>query len=476
MKRMYLSLLIIFSFSLGCSNVNTSYDNILGFWGKETNDESGNQKFVLYFTEGEGGLSCQFHSYFNKVKFSSEIGADIDFDGKSISFIANQMANVRYEGEIDSTGNMIIGKLKYADGSEQNFDLSKISKEKLASDYPGLLNLEKSRPSIEQPNETEDGWKIGSLSESEIDSLLLQKMVEDISNGNFGKIHSVLISRNGKLVFEKYFDGFFTNDLNSLQSCTKSIGSLLIGLAINKGYIKSVDEKILDFFPAYKVDVEKEWDDVELRHLLTMSVGLDWKRDVLDRVYGISDDAIETTFEQIFSHKPGQLFEYRSPQTDLLSGIIIKSSEMSVQDFAKEYLFDPLQITSFNWPNFKKNNYPLMSGSLALRSRDMLKIGQLVLDEGQWNNKQIVSKKWIEESTSFKIKTDQTLNYGYLWWLGESKVKPGLKGVIAIGIGGQHIAIVPEMNLVVVTTANNMSKDPDFLLTMIDDYIIKGVK
>jgi len=105
-----------------------------------------------------------------------------------------------------------------------------------------------------------------------------------------------------------------------------------------------------------------------------------------------------------------------------------------------------------------------------------LKIGQLVLNEGQWNNKQIVSKKWIEESTSFKIKTDQTLNYGYLWWLGESKVKPGLKGVIAIGIGGQHIAIVPEMNLVVVTTANNMSKDPDFLLTMIDDYIIKGVK
>ena len=164
MKRMYLSLLIIFSFSLGCTNVNTSYDNILGFWGKETNDESGNQKFVLYFTEGEGGLSCQFHSYLNNVKFSSEIGADIEFDGKSISFIANQMANVRYEGEIDSTGNMIIGKLKYANGSEQKFNLYKISEEKLASDYPGLLNLEKRQLSIEQPNETEDGWEIGSLS------------------------------------------------------------------------------------------------------------------------------------------------------------------------------------------------------------------------------------------------------------------------------------------------------------------------
>ncbi len=245
---------------------------------------------------------------------------------------------------------------------------------------------------------------------------------------------------------------------------------------MDKGYIKNVDEKVLDFFPDYKNNVDKKWNEVELKHLLAMSTGLNWERNVHDRIYEISDDVIKTTFEQKFSHSPGQIFEYRNPQSDLLSGIIINSSKKTVQDFAKEYLFDPLQITKFNWSNYKNTDYPLISGSLALSSRDMLKIGQLVLDKGKWNNKQIISKKWINESTTSKIKTDQTFDYGYLWWIGKSDDKPGLKAIIAIGISGQHIIIIPEKNVVVVTTADNMDKDPEFLLRMVDDYIIRGVK
>ena len=135
MKRIFFSILVIFSFGMGCSNVNVPYDNLLGFWEKEINNESGNQKFVLYIVDGKDGLECQFHSYNNNVKYSSEIGDDIEFDGKSLSFVANRMADVRYEGEINSTGNVIVGKLIYSNGSEQEFNLNKISDKKLESEF-----------------------------------------------------------------------------------------------------------------------------------------------------------------------------------------------------------------------------------------------------------------------------------------------------------------------------------------------------
>ena len=476
MKQLCFFLLIVSTAYSNCSSVNHNYSKLYGFWGIEINDASGNQKFVAYFCKGKEDIECQFHSYFNGIKFSSEIGSDIDFDGEHLSFVANQAANVRYEGKVDSINGIIIGKLKYGDGSEREFNLKKISKEKLTTEYPGLFNLTKNVNIIEQPKKTNDGWISGTLKESKIDSALICKMVESINSGQFGKVHSVLIARNGKLVFEKYFDGFFINDLNSLQSCTKSIGSLLIGIAIDKGFIKNVDEKVLDFFPNYIDIADQEWQDVKLKHLLTMSSGINWERNVHDRIYQISPDVIKTTFEQKFSYKPGEIFEYRNPQADLLSKIIMNSSKKTVQDFAKEYLFNPLQITGFSWTNYKNNNYPLMSGSLALSPRAMLKIGELVLDKGKWNNKRVVSEKWIGESTTSKIKTDQTFDYGYLWWIGESKSKPGLKAIFAMGISGQYIIIFPEINTVVVTTADNSNKNPEFLLKMVDDYIIKGMQ
>jgi len=475
MRKLYYLILIICSVCMVCNGENANYDKLYGFWANEINDASGNQMFVLYFPHSEDGVKCEFHSYFNGLKFSSELGSDINFDGENLSFIANLTANVRYEGRVDSINGMIKGKLIYSDGSGREFNLKKISEEKLTSEFPGLFNLTKDVNLIDFPREANDGWTIGTLAESNIDTTMLHQMIELINLNRFGKVHSILVARNGKLVFEKYFDGFFIDDLNSLKSCTKSITSILIGIALDNGYIKSVEEKILDFFPAYKNLVDKKWQNVELKHILTMSTGIKWERNVHDRIYETSGDVIESTFEQKFSHAPGDIFEYRNPQSDLLGGVIINSTNITVQEFATEYLFKPLQITKSDWPNFKNNNYPLMSGSLALSSRDMLKIGQLVLDKGKWNGKQIVSEKWIMESTSFKIKTDQLFGYGYLWWLGESQTKPGLKVVFATGINGQHIIIFPEINTVVVTTADNMDKEPEFLLKMIDDYIIKGI-
>ena len=155
--------------------------------------------------------------------------------------------------------------------------------------------------------------------------------------------------------------------------------------------------------------------------------------------------------------------------------MLIKASGEPVQKFAEENLFKPLGIKNYQWRNFKKNNYPLMDGSLCLRPRDMAKIGLMILNNGRWNGSQIVSSKWMEESTSSKIKVDDTMEYGYLWWIGKSHVKPGLHAVFANGLGGQHIIIVRDLSLVVVTTGGNFDKPGGFLLRMIDEYIIKSV-
>ncbi len=477
MKKNYLTLILLFFVMTSCDKKAADYKILYGFWEASFSRPMPNQKFIINFYEEAGNINCKIHSYNNGMKYSSLKGSNIKLKGTDVSFIVNKEANVCYKGKLDIQNLTIKGKLIYANGSKQEYNLKKIPNKNLEKDFPGLSRLLSDNDKIVSQSESiDDGWMIGTLKESMLDTNLLNEMVESIKKNEFGKVHSVLIAEKGQLVFEKYFDGFYTNDLHMLQSCNKSIGSLLTGIAIENGYIKDVEQKVNDFFPEYTKDMDTKWDQIKLKHLLTMSVGLNWERDVHDRIYEISDDVIATTLQQKFAHEPGELFEYRNPQTDLISGIILNTSKGSVQDFANKYLFEPLAIKNYYWPNFKSNNYCLMSGSLALSSRDMLKIGQLVLNKGQWNGKQIVSEDWINESTSFKFKTDQGFNYGYLWWLGESKTKPGLKAIVAIGISGQHILIIPEKELVVVTTADSMDEGPNSLLTMIDEYIIKGIK
>ncbi len=191
MKKNFILLFLSLTIQLGCGSKVINSNILPGFWINEINDASGNQKFVLYFNEEKESLECRFHSYFNGMKFSSEPGSDINFNGESLSFVANKLVNVRYEGKVDSVNRMIIGKLKYADGSEREFNLKKISKEKLVIEFPGLYNLTKETNLFEQPKGSNDGWDIGTLIKNEIDSTLLQKMIDSINYGRFGKVHSV---------------------------------------------------------------------------------------------------------------------------------------------------------------------------------------------------------------------------------------------------------------------------------------------
>ncbi len=475
MKIFQYLLITILSAQFGLCSRSVDNTVLLGYWGNTINDSTGIQKFVAYFYDDNKNIHCEFHSYQNGMKFGSEQAADIYFDGKSISMVANKSADVKYEGEINEQKNMIKGKLLYSDGSGMKFNLSKYSQDKIQKEFPGLLHLKEKEYSYSKPENLHDSLPTSTLKEMKIDGNLLGEMVDKIKNGEFGKVNSVLILRKGNLVFEEYFDGFYINDLHVLMSATKSISSILVGIAVDKGLIKSVNQKLLNFYPEYRNKVDHTWNDVTLQHILTMTSGLDISGNNYENYWTRKDDIIKSTFEQKFKFLPGEKFAYLSPPVDLLAGVLIQTTGESVQKFAEKNLFKPLRITSYKWQNFKKNNYPLMDGSLFLKPRDMAKIGQMILDEGKWNNKQIVSRKWIEESTSPKINVDKITDYGYLWWRGKSQSSPGLNAVFANGLGGQHIIIVPGLSLVIVTTGSNFDKSPGFLLRKIDDYIIKSV-
>lgn len=451
------------------------YKPLYGFWDLEINENGIKQNFVAYFYADEGKTKCEIHSYYNGLKFGAEPASKIKFNKDALSMIVNQNANIKFEGKLDTINQQIDGHLTYADGSGRDFDLKRIPEKLLYDKYPGLRNLSIKNNKYQRPIEVNDGWEIGSLTNDYFNLKLLDSMISRIHDHEFGNIHSVLIARNGELVFEVYFDGFYINDLHSLQSCTKSIGSLLTGIAIDKGFVNNIDQKVIDFFPDYIQNIDQNWTEVRLKDLLTMTMGISWDKKLHDNIYMHSNDVVRTTLNQKFIESQEKKFEYRNPQADLLSAILIKATGNSVQDFSSEYLFDPLGISYFNWDNYRDNNYPLMSGSLGLRPRDMLKIGQMVLDQGVYGGKQIISSDWIQESTSFKIKTGQTFDYGYLWWLGESNSKDNIKVIFAMGIAGQYIVIIPDLSTVVVTTADNKDRPPEVVLKMIDDYIIKAI-
>jgi len=289
-------------------------------------------------------------------------------------------------------------------------------------------------------------------------------------------IHSVLVARNGKLVFERYFSGpdevrgvffgsrvknvvFDADALHSVKSVSKSVASLAIGIAIDRGLIRSVNEPIFSFFPECADLRSPEKDRIQLVHVLTMTMGLQWVEATPDtgenndesRMHRAADPS-RYVLGLASTSPPGKEFFYSTGALTLASAIVHKATGRPLDEFAREVLFEPLGITDVEWARVKGDTDA--GGGLRLRPRDMAKIGQLVLAGGRWDDRQIVSKDWIETSTTSKIKATDDQAYGYLWWIGRARTNAGVVNWIgALGRGGQSIRIVPQSNLVVAVTA-----------------------
>jgi CubicO group peptidase (beta-lactamase class C family) len=288
---------------------------------------------------------------------------------------------------------------------------------------------------------------------------------------------SLLVVRNGKLVFERYFHGATLQSSNNIHSASKSILSAAVGIALEQKKLKSLDQELGDLLPAYLGGgLHGAKSQITLRHLLTMRSGIDWVEDSTEWSIGVSKDWVGAILSLPQKHSPGKVFNYSTGDSHLLSAVLTQNTGMSTCEFVHKNLFDPLGITAEHWGRDPQKVY---SGgyNLYLTPREMAKFGQLFLQNGEWNGKQIVPKAWVRESMRIQTfdGTERKYGYGYNWW--RQNVTAGEVPVAyAWGHGGQYIWVVKKYNLVVVVTANTFLKGEDLnLQPALEDFVLPAV-
>ena len=319
-----------------------------------------------------------------------------------------------------------------------------------------------------------EGWRTKAPEEQGMDSELLVKMFDFIQEQNYD-IHSVTIIRNGYLVVDATIYPFDQGSKHNIHSCTKSIVSALIGIAIERGYIESTKQPVLSFFPGRtnaNLDANKEV--MTLEHLLMMASGLECRDSYLYRWRGISqmresDDWAQFMLDLPMAEPPGTKFEYCNGASFLLSAIIQETTGMSASEFAEAHLFGPLGILDVDWPS-NPQGITIGWGELRMRPHDMAKIGYLYLNKGQWDGKQIVPTSWVAESTRKHISATLQDGYGYQWWIANDGV------YMALGYAGQYIIVVPEHELVVVFTSNLSEDDFHIPGNLLNNFILPATK
>lgn len=312
------------------------------------------------------------------------------------------------------------------------------------------------------PVQTDDGWKTALIDAKAMDAGKIIRLMRKIFKNEYQDIHGLLLVKDRTLILEEYFLGFHREKAHEIRSATKSIGSMLIGIAIDHHFIKGVDEKIYPFFKAYAAGAK--WDDkaknITLENLLSMTSGFDCD-DHADPAFQCekamyqSDDWVAYALNLPMTYAPGKHWAYNSSSLILISEVIAKTSKMTVPDFADAYLFEPLDIDTFHW-GFSPKGRAFIAGNAKMKPRDMAKIGLLMLNRGTWQGKQLISESWVDASTRAHVKSSSNWAYGYLWWNGKQLFgKQNITAYWAAGNGGNYIFVCPALNLVAVFTGGN---------------------
>ena len=314
------------------------------------------------------------------------------------------------------------------------------------------------------PERTDDGWEISSLDAEGVDSKKINDLMQNILDGNIDNIHGIVIIKNGKLVLEEYFDGFDRETKHRIFSASKSVTSILIGMAIDRGMIEGVDSRVYEFFSEYEGArwIDQRY-DITLKQALTMTAGLDWKdweypgydsRDTTSQMTR-SSDWLEFVLNRDTKEPPGKQFAYNNGLTMLLGGVIKNTTGQNANRFAEKNLFARLGISDYSWDTGSSGIVNTAWG-LSMKPRDMAKIGYLFLNGGKWHNKRIVSQDWVDDSVKDYAMQDVFLGtgYGYQWWCGKSKINEQVvETFYAAGHGGQYIFVCPALDFVTVVTS-----------------------
>jgi CubicO group peptidase (beta-lactamase class C family) len=360
---------------------------------------------------------------------------------------------------------------------------------------PPSLSLANEQP-CGVPNPDVDDWRIEAQTAVSIDPKPLCALIDNLETLT-PNIHSVLVIRRGSLVFEHYRRGVDQRwgralgevahgpeDKHDVRSVSKSVVSLLFGIALDRKLIANIDQTVFTFLPQYASLRTPAKERISLRHLLTMSSGIAWNENIpytdeqnSERRMTRAPDPYRYVLEQPLIGEPGKVWNYCSGSTALLAAVLQRASGKWIVKFARDELFTPLGITDLEWVQMPASGEFAAASGLRLRPRDMAKLGQLVISHGIWKGKPIVSAEWLEESTTGRFPVD-TVYYGYQWWIGSSHVNAKkIDWFEAFGLGGQRIIIVPSLDLVVVfTTGLYDMENASFVTTgLLDDYVLPAV-
>jgi CubicO group peptidase (beta-lactamase class C family) len=323
-----------------------------------------------------------------------------------------------------------------------------------------------------------DGWTIAAQAEVGLDAARLCELDSFVAQWPDANIHAVVVVRNGKLAMERYFSGederwgdklgrvtYGPEGKHDLRSISKSVTSLLVGIALSEGKFPALDSPVFDAFPDYADLRTPEKERITFRHLLTMSAGLAWDEnrpwnDPRNNEAGmiLAADPFRYILSQPVAHPAGTVYAYSGGGTSLLGETLVRSTGRSLRDYAREKLFVPIDAPDFEWLHVGVSRKLGAFGSLRLRPRDTAKLGRLLLTDGQWNGRQVVPAGWAAESIKPRINGEGLFFYGYQWWLGRSFRNGGeLVWAAGVGLGGQRLYVVPALDLVVMINAGHYS-------------------
>lgn len=330
-------------------------------------------------------------------------------------------------------------------------------------------------------------WIIGGFkSKNKASILQLTEMEKFILNDSLPNTHSVLISKKGKIVYENYFDGYNENIPHDMRSASKSISSAVVGIAKDKSLFNNVEQSIFDFLPKkYQSHKDILKTEIDIQSLLTMSSGIDAidyginanpKSSATEQNYQRTPDWIEAILTAPMIHKPNTKANYGSANPALLGVAMDSIVSGSLELFIDKYLFQKLEISNYIIQTDLRDK-PYFGGGMYLTPKDMVKFGELYLNKGKWNDKQVLSKKWIKKSFTNYLNLENTADkngYGYLWWHHTYIINgKEVKSIEARGAGGQYIFIIPKLKVVAVITSGNYrnrkSQQPEKIL---NNYIL----
>ena len=342
-----------------------------------------------------------------------------------------------------------------------------------------------------------DAWQTIPLTEAGFAEDLGARLDAAVAGGELDGLHAVLVVRRGKLALERYYAGederwgdslgrvdFGPEVKHDLRSVSKSVVGLLYGVALDKGQVPALDQPLVDHFPPYpELAADLARRRITVAHALTMTMGIDWSEDLpysdprnSEIAMELAPDRYRYVLGRPIVSAPGERWVYNGGATALLARLIAEGSGKPIFDNAQETLFAPLGITDAEWINGQDGEAAAASG-LRLRPRDLAKLGQLVLNEGRWGDRQLVPAAWLAESFEARAEIEGGLEYGYQWWLGRLP-HDGARWMAGFGNGGQRLSIFPSVDLVVVVMAGRYNQPEAWRLpfSVLVDYVFPALR